>query len=117
MYLNRVTILALTSLLSALTMQSAVLSRQRDAYCQTSIGSPKTEDIINVINELNDYDADALCPQINGEASDCTTLVKHNSAAISICGGMNAEGTSINCHDVAKYANDIQQKCLNTELE
>lgn len=116
MYLNRATILALASLLPALTMQSAVLPRQRGGYCQTSTGSPKTEDITNVINELNGYDADALCPQINGEASDCTTLVKHNSAAISICGGMDAEGTGTNCHDVAKYANDIQQECLNTGL-
>ena len=117
MYLNHITILALASLLPALTAQSPVLARQQGTYCQTSTGSPKTEDITNVINELKGYPADQLCPQTNGEASDCTTLVKHKSAAISICGGKDAEGQGTNCHDVANYANDIQQECLDTTLE
>jgi hypothetical protein len=114
MYMNRATILALASLLPALTMQSALLPRQRGCYCETSTGSPKTEDITNVINELHGYDADAICAQTNDAASQCTTLVSHNSAAISICGGLD---DTTNCQDVAKYANIIQQQCLNTGLE
>lgn len=116
MHFSRATILAFASLLPTLTMQSPVLPRQQGAYCQTSTGSPLTGDITDVINQLNGYDPGALCPQTNGEASDCTTLVKHNSAAISICGGVDAKGTGTNCHDVAGYADDIQQACLNTGL-
>ena len=116
MHFSRATILALASLLPALTMQSPVLPRQDGAYCQTSTGSPLTGDVTDVINQLKGWGPDALCPQTNGEASDCTTLVQHNSAAISICGAVDAEGTGTNCYDVANYANDIQQECLDTGL-
>ena len=116
MHFSRATILAFASLLPTLTMQSPVLPRQDGAYCQTSAGSPKTGDVTDVVNQLNGYDPGALCPQTNDKASDCTTLVKHKSAAISICGAVDAEGTGTDCHDVARYANDIQQECLDTGL-
>ena len=113
MHFSTASVLALATLLPTLTLSAAVLPRQRGATCQTSTGSPKTEDITNVINELKGRDAGALCRQTNGEGSDCTTLVKHNSAAISICGGKDDEGKGTLCSDVANFANDIQQECLN----
>lgn len=116
MYFNRATILTLTSLLPVLTVHSAVLPRQQGVYCQTSTASPLTGDVTSVINQLNGYGADALCRQTNGKASDCTTLVNHGSAAISVCGEVDKDGEGTNCHDVAKYANDIQQECLDTGL-
>lgn len=49
------------------------------------------------------------CSQTNGHASDCTTLVSHNSAAISICGGTDEEGEGHDCTEVAQFASQIQQ--------
>ena len=116
MHLNRATILALAASLPVLTMQSAVLPRQEGVYCQTSAASPLTGDITDVINQMKGYDPNTLCPQTNGKASDCTTLLKHNSAAISICGATDAKGEGTNCQVVANYANDIQQECLDSGL-
>lgn len=117
MYFNQATVLALAALLPALSIQSAVLlPRQRGAYCQTSNGSPLTEDITKVINELKDRPADELCRQTNDEGSDCTTLVKHETAAISVCGGVDAEDKGTSCRDVANYAKDIQTQCLKSGL-
>lgn len=48
--------------------------------------------------------------------ADCTTLVSHNSAAISVCGGEDDDGSALSCVDVANYANQIQQTCQSNGL-
>ena len=45
--------------------------------------------------------------------SDCTTLAKSGSAAISICGGKESGSSATSCADVANFANQIQQTCMN----
>ena len=42
---------------------------------------------------------------------DCTTLVSHNSAAISVCGGKDDDSSTTSCSDIAAFANQIQQTC------
>ena len=42
---------------------------------------------------------------------DCTTLVSHNSAAISVCGGVDDDSSVTSCSDIAAFANQIQQTC------
>ena len=44
---------------------------------------------------------------------DCTTLVSHNSAAISICGRVDDDSSATSCSDIATFANQIQQTCNN----
>ena len=129
MYLFKATSLALLAA-SPVVFGSPLLEiRQNGVTCQTSSGSPLTDDVTNVINELNGRGGN--CNQTNGEASgkswislnpakdpsgnanflslDCTTLAKSGSAAISICGGKD----DISCADVAGFADQIQQTCLN----
>ncbi|KAK7744745.1 hypothetical protein SLS62_010047 [Diatrype stigma] len=85
--------------------------RQNGVTCQTSDGSPETGDVTSVINELKGRGG--ACPNTNGEASDCTTLVSHNSGAIGVCGEVDNDSTQLTCEEVANYGNQIQQTCLS----
>ena len=113
-------------------------TRQNGVTCQTSSGSPKTGDVTAVINQLNGKGGN--CPNTNDKASgkfffrfpgllkimsskaanyirsDCTTLAKSGSAAISICGGEDDDSSQTTCADVAGFANQIQQTCLSGNL-
>ncbi|KAL6716085.1 hypothetical protein ACLMJK_005651 [Lecanora helva] len=111
MYTTKAT--TLLSLFAAITTINAgvLIPRQNGVTCQTSSGSPDTGDVTDVINQIRGQGG--LCPQTNGHASDCTTLVSHNSAAISICGGTDPEDGGTSCADIAGYANQIQQDCLS----
>lgn len=50
--------------------------------------------------------------QINTHA-DCTTLVKHGDASISVCGGVDDDKSASLCSDLAGFANQIQQTCMS----
>ncbi|KAI4273974.1 MAG: hypothetical protein L6R38_006209 [Xanthoria sp. 2 TBL-2021] len=106
-------ILALTFAAAALTsaLPPTLHPRQNGVTCQTSDGSPTTEDVTAVINELGGQGG--KCPQTNDVASECTTLVTEGSAAIAICGGTDPEDGGMDCTTVAGYANQIQQACLS----
>ncbi|KAM0803717.1 hypothetical protein BDR22DRAFT_839699 [Usnea florida] len=101
-------------LATALATASPLIPRQDGVTCQTSDASPKTADVTDVINQLTGQGG--LCPQTNGKASDCTTLVSHNSAAISICGGTDPHDGGAECVVLAGYADQIQQACGNNGL-
>ena len=117
MHLNRATLLALASSLAGLTTQSAVIPRQNGVYCQTSTASPLTGDITEVINQMKAYDPSELCRQTNGKASDCTTLLKHKSAAISICGQTDAKGEGTHCQVLANYATTFRRSAWILDLD
>ncbi|MCJ1462816.1 hypothetical protein MMC07_001419 [Pseudocyphellaria aurata] len=89
----------------------ALHHRQNGVTCQTSSASPLTGDVTDVINQVRGQGGS--CPNTNGAASDCTTLVKHKGAAISVCGEVDDGGSALSCEDVANFANQIQQACLN----
>ena len=136
MYSTKATVLALIAAVP-LALSSPILeTRQNGVTCQTSSGSPLTTDVTDVINQLRGQGGN--CPQTNGEASgkpfhlhphlhrekkqnnanegvlrhlDCTTLVSHNSAAISVCGGVDDDSSATSCADIAAFANQIQQTC------
>ncbi|KAI0388161.1 hypothetical protein F5Y04DRAFT_287024 [Hypomontagnella monticulosa] len=106
---------AIATLLTALTLASAspmLEDRQSGATCQTSDGSPDTGDVTDVINELKGRDPSEKCPNTNGQASECTTLVSHNSGAIGVCGEEDDANSALTCQQVAQYANEVQQDCL-----
>ena len=65
--------------------------------------------VTDVINQLKGQGGN--CPNTNNSGSDCTTLVSHNAAAISICGG----STDLTCDQVADFADQIQQACLSID--
>lgn len=110
-----------------------LLTRQNGVTCQTSTASPVTGDVTLVINEIRGRGGS--CPQTNGKGSgkvlssplnkrtfrktlptlspDCTTLVTQGEAAISVCGGTDDDSSALSCADVANFANQIQQTCLN----
>lgn len=113
MHTQQALILALTFASAAFTsaLPPNLNTRQNGVTCQTSSGSPDTGDVTDVINQLGGRGE--KCPQTNGHASDCTTLVSHKGAAISICGGTDPEDEGMDCATVAGYANQIQQACLS----
>lgn len=117
MYTKQAAIFALAALAPLIGARAGVSRRQDGVTCQTSTGSPTLLDITNVINELKGRGPDAVCSQTNGKASKCTTLVTQDSAAISICGGTDDEGTGHKCSEVADYANQIQQICKVANLD
>ena len=133
MYFFAATTLTLAATLPLVFGSPILDARQNGVTCQTSDGSPVTGDVTDVINQLRGLGGH--CPQTNGEASgkrpfhlfvqnqingcrmlnvskqtDCTTLVSHNSAAISVCGGVDNGAGSL-CSDLASFANQIQQTC------
>ena len=67
MYFTKATVLALIAAIP-LALSSPILeSRQNGVTCQTSSGSPLTDDVTDVINQLRGQGGS--CPQTNGEAS------------------------------------------------
>lgn len=71
--------------------------------CQTSDGSPYSDDVTGTINQLYGKSG-SMCAQTNDHASDCTTVATQGTAGIVVCGdNMNWE-----CGVVGKYAEDIQ---------
>ena len=84
---------------------AALLPRQNGISCQTSDGSPTTDDVTAVINQLKGKGGD--CTNGNGKGSDCSTVVSHATAALSVCGSK----AQISCADVANYATQVQQQC------
>ncbi|KAL8870674.1 MAG: hypothetical protein Q9198_007577, partial [Flavoplaca austrocitrina] len=118
MHTNQFFILAFaaaTTLATALPPDGApaLNSRQTGVTCQTSKDSPSTGDITDVINEMKGWGDDIKCPQTNGKASDCTTLARQGSAAISICGGTDPSGGGHDCKELAQKATQIQTSCLS----
>ncbi|KAL8693811.1 MAG: hypothetical protein Q9224_003685 [Gallowayella concinna] len=93
---------------------STLNTRQNGVTCQTSGGSPKTKAVTDAINELGGSGR-VKCPQLNGVASKCTTLVKQDSAAISICGEENDEDGGPDCAQVIGWAIQIQNACLSDD--
>ncbi|KAL9070133.1 MAG: hypothetical protein Q9161_005085 [Pseudevernia consocians] len=111
MFFSKATALAVIAALPIVLATPILDTRQNGVTCQTSSGSPLTDDVTAVINELNGRGGS--CPQTNDKASDCTTLAKSGDAAVSICGIKDTDSSAISCSDVAGYANQIQQTCLN----
>ena len=62
---------------------------------------------IPILTEKTNQDANEGVPN----HLDCTTLVSHNSAAISVCGGVDDDTSVTSCSDIAAFANQIQQTC------
>lgn len=80
--------------------------------CQTTTGSPFTNDTTDVINQLKGLGTSAWCEQHNDYGSYCTTMVSHNTAALSICGVWQ---WGLLCTTAANYAEAVQADCLNDE--
>lgn len=104
MYTHHIVALTLAALLPAINAQEGVT-------CQTSDASPAIADITEVINQLKGKGG--ICSQKNGHASDCTTLVSHDSAAIIVCGAKDSGNSAIDCVDVASFAMQIQDDCAS----
>lgn len=139
MHFSKATVLAVVASIPLALGSPTLFSRQNGVTCQTSSGSPFTGDVTLVINELKGRGDKAKCAQTNDSASsktsfhifhhhrwycrsktiansflpECTTLVKEKTAAISVCGGEDDKNSALLCKDVADYANQIQQTCLN----
>ena len=71
--------------------------------CQTSDGSPYSDDVTGTINQLYG-ESGTLCSQTNDDGSDCTTVATQGTAGIVVCG----DNMNWLCGDVGKYAEDIQ---------
>ena len=67
MYFTKATVLALVAATSAALSSPILETRQNGVTCQTSSGSPTTDDVTDVINQLRGQGGN--CPQTNGEAS------------------------------------------------
>ncbi|KAK0515357.1 hypothetical protein JMJ35_002736 [Cladonia borealis] len=113
MYFSKITTFAIVAALPAVFGSPILEARQDGTTCQTSSASPLTGDVTAVINQLKGLGAGILCAQTNGHASDCTTVVSSGTASIAICGGVDDGSSAISCSDVANYADEIQQTCLN----
>ncbi|KAI0183160.1 hypothetical protein EV127DRAFT_414427 [Xylaria flabelliformis] len=111
MYFTKATTVVLLSALSLATAMPALDSRQNGVTCQTSDGSPKTGKVTNAINELKGRGGD--CPNTNGSASDCTTLVNADGGKIGVCGEVDDDSSELSCKEVADYANQVQQTCMS----
>ncbi|KKY23412.1 hypothetical protein UCDDS831_g03143 [Diplodia seriata] len=98
---------SIIALFLAAAFPSAILA-QEGVTCQTTAGSPKTESVTDVINQLRGHGG--TCEQTNCAASKCTTMLHHGGAALVLCGECNK---SLDCSTVADYANEIQQDCLS----
>ncbi|KAF2138038.1 uncharacterized protein K452DRAFT_361517 [Aplosporella prunicola CBS 121167] len=86
---------------------SLPLSVMAGITCETTDGSPSTEAVTEVINQVRGQGGD--CEQTNHFGSNCTTLVHHDGAAIAICGPY---GNYSPCTDVAHIVTQIQDQCL-----
>lgn len=71
--------------------------------CQTSDGSPYSDDVTGAINQLFGKSG-SDCAQTNKHDSDCTTVATQGTAGIVVCGTNQNWG----CGTVATYADDIQ---------
>ena len=71
--------------------------------CQTTDGSPYSDDVTETINQLFGKSGSS-CAQTNGHDSDCTTVATQGTAGIVVCG----TNKNWDCGVVAQYADDIQ---------
>ena len=71
--------------------------------CQTTAGSPYSDDVTGAINQLFG-ESGASCAQHNDADSDCTTVATQGTAGIFVCGA----NQNWDCGVVAQYADDIQ---------
>ncbi|KAJ7290981.1 hypothetical protein C8J57DRAFT_1491500 [Mycena rebaudengoi] len=78
---------------------------KRNVHCETSGGSPYTDDVISAINTLNGV---LLCEQQNGGGSFCTTMQCWGSACIGICGPF---AHSTNCQEARNGLSDVAWTC------
>ncbi|KAI2627701.1 hypothetical protein GGR54DRAFT_636827 [Hypoxylon sp. NC1633] len=115
MYFSKTTVVAfLAALLAALNLSSATpfLSlRQNGATCQTSDASLSTGDVTDSIYKFKRRGGN--CPNTNGHASDCTTLLSHKSASIGVCGEEDDDDTQLSCEKNAEYVTEVQNTCLS----
>ncbi|KAI1746442.1 hypothetical protein F4782DRAFT_544252 [Xylaria castorea] len=100
MYFTKATAVVLLSALSLATAMPALDSRQNGVTCQTSDGSPEKRQ-------------GGDCPNTNGQASDCTTLVNADGGKIGVCGEKDDDDSQLSCEQVADYANQVQQTCMS----
>ncbi|KAJ7290487.1 hypothetical protein C8J57DRAFT_1213108 [Mycena rebaudengoi] len=66
-----------------LASQNSTGLAKRSVHCETSGGSPFTNDVVNAINT---FDGVLTCQQTNGGGSFCTTMGCSGSACVGICG-------------------------------
>lgn len=78
--------------------------------CETTTGSPTTEDVTQVIENLKDLGYSKECVQHNPVGSECTTMISYGSASLSVCGPF---AITTWCLQAAVWAEDIQDECLN----
>ena len=113
MYFNRAIILAIASLLPALTTQSPGLQRRDGVACGGQNDEPPLiTDVQSAIGQLNDLGSGTQCGNDNGGGSRCTTMVTSGSAAISMCGNK----ISMPCNVAAQFATDVLNQCMNGQI-
>ena len=78
--------------------------------CEISDGSPATDDVTALINQIKGSPDDD-CNEGNDHGSDCKTIATHATAGIAVCGSTWSTG----CTDLATYAIKIQNACLSNE--
>lgn len=86
--------------------------------CDTTSGSPTTEDVTLVINQAKG-DGSKLCGNDNDFGSHCTTVEKQGTAGIAVCGTDNYDSLGVgffNCDNVGLYATEIQTQCQSGSL-
>ncbi|KAI9753927.1 MAG: Glucoamylase, intracellular sporulation-specific [Chaenotheca gracillima] len=111
MYTKQVLLFALAAVVPALAQDGVIT-------CQTTDGSPTTEDVTGVINQLKGRASD-ICGNDNNAGSHCTTLATQGTAAIARCGTDtldNAGTPDYTCGQIAEYAEGIQGACINGDL-
>ena len=101
---------AIAILLQTITLALAInalpsLEPRQDGQivCQTSDGSPYSDDVTGAINQLFGKGG-SLCTQTNDHDSDCKSVATQGTAGIVVCG----TNQNWDCNTVAQYANDIQ---------
>jgi hypothetical protein len=81
--------------------------------CETSDGSPSTEDVTGVINQLKGRKT-SYCGQSNNYGSKCTTHATDGTAKIAVCGDFDsAAKDGPVCGIVAECVNAVQQQCMS----
>ncbi|KAJ7290413.1 hypothetical protein C8J57DRAFT_1213038 [Mycena rebaudengoi] len=78
---------------------------KRDVHCETSGGSPYTNDVVNAINT---FDGVLTCQQTNGGGSFCTTMGCWGTACVGICGPFLG---STNCQEARNGLFDTLNRC------
>ncbi|KAJ7290980.1 hypothetical protein C8J57DRAFT_1211513 [Mycena rebaudengoi] len=78
---------------------------KRDVHCETSGGSPYTNDVVAAVNTFSNV---AMCQQTNGGGSFCTTMGCSGSACVGICGPLF--GTAL-CQTARNGLLDTSNRC------